>query len=320
MRAWPVGEDEAAWLRFVAERATALPFGDEYRRYAFFAVRDLLAGGWRADAIRTLARLETGPHEAEKAQDFERGTSQLVEVARFYGRLGDEVARRRVLGLVVDLAATMKRKSSRTYFERLAREPPGAEEEVATAAAPGVVNPEEAARAALARLVPTEWNLMVPACALRRAIEALADREPAAAHDLLETALERFGRGDLDGRGFASGAAYVELARAARVLGDARARGLLEKAVAVAGDQRSMIVADVAEAYSEQGAHDDALVWAKKVRKAWRATAIAEALARASRWEELREVLHGIEDPTTALRTAWALRELLAAPTRRTRG
>lgn len=146
---------------------------------------------------------------------------------------------------------------------------------------------------------------------LRRAVAALIERGD---HDqaiaLVDEAEARRAEGLLDGRGFASGAAYVELARAEVLVGRAaRARILVDAACKMG--PKSVVLPDAAVAYAELGDVDRALACARAAGPGRAEALTAEILLSRGEHARLGAHLGRITEPKAAARTSWALVRLL---------
>lgn len=262
--------------------------------------------------------------------DVLRSVGDIEAVAKVFVALGDERRARAALARFDAIEAAQKKKSDLDYVKssrtelmtelgldtkdkktksratpRAAKRDDDDETEVRSIA---VIM--RGVKSAFDELTPDEWNVHNPAGDLSRAVRDLHARgEKKKAVAVLTRALDMFATGAHDGRGFASGGAYVELASAAFVVeGVARAKPLLEKSLVVAGKHRQMIVSDAARAYGEMGLIDEGLAVAQKVRpEARRIDTVAEILFRAGRWKALAQELARIRDPEAGAKTAWTL-------------
>jgi tetratricopeptide (TPR) repeat protein len=177
--------------------------------------------------------------------------------------------------------------------------------------------------AALLNLNADEWNLHHPAGEIYECVKTLLSHGARPrAEALLERALTCFASGKLDGRGFASGAAYVSLANAASLVhGAAQAQPLLEKASQMCTKTDVAIIRrSLVEAYRDVGKLETALLLAKNGSKKNRDTLLIELLFVACRLSgkesfdngqsleaELQQALENVEDPEAAASCAWSI-------------
>lgn len=316
MMKWPVSNDPIAWLRCTGELAAAT--SGEDLSYGFFAVGHL----FKREAVDHAAKILRGLEARCDADHSE-------ELALNYLIAGDQASAVRVLQRLLVTASRMKRKSERDYHEKqvktflathgataplgdaslkLARPPMPAKIKQTWRDKP-LAEKLTLAHASLAELGPDERNVHYPAQKVAAAIAALCDvGRDDEARELLDDALVLWSLEEFDLRDFASGGAYVALARAAlRVHGAEAAQPLLDTALAVAGSSRATVASDIAEVYGEMGATDEALALAKKVRGASGRLLRAQLLCRAGRWAALGESLAELTDPGEAVKVAWAV-------------
>jgi hypothetical protein len=192
------------------------------------------------------------------------------------------------------------------------------------------------AKSALAQLTPSEWNVHFPLTTLHLCVMRLVRiGARKAAEDLLESASRKFASGDLDGRGFASGGAYISLAEISRVLGYAeRALSFVDKAAQVCSkiEDRRLMEGALAKAYFDIGQVENALTLTKQIHeKEIRDSLRIEFLFRLSRLKsprtsktkayekELTAILGRLTEPKVAAACGWNIvhkieRSALCAP------
>jgi hypothetical protein len=356
---WPKGANPIEWLVCTAAWATLLPPGSKNRCYAQFALRELLGLRLLAEARHCCngllsGRTDTNAFEGDSENDVLIGALVL---------LGELAAARAALVQFLRSSLAHPRKSYRQYgitrtFELLAAngakgvgKPTDFRMEKQRIAhleqlladptlklsrraptlpkrKPEVLPSEKAAlkkgKAALKELNPSEWNLHNGAGDLCQAVlDLVRINAQVQAADLLDCALSTFASGKLDSRGFASGAAYIEIARAVHAArGPLPAIPLLEKAAQVCGKADLKIVQrSLAEAYRDFGHLHTALSLARHIAKGeGRDALLIELLFRASRLPgghkkadaltyetELQAMLAAVTEPESAARCAWAI-------------
>lgn len=151
---------------------------------------------------------------------------------------------------------------------------------------------EARAKAALSRLVESEWNLHFVVSAIREAHDELVQvGRPKRAKALLDETVRRFATGKLDSRGFASAGAYVTLGQ---LTGDV---ALIERGHALLGTRSGE---EVVGLLLERGELE-----AAKAQAGREPTLLAKVAFARRDWRGLAEVLKALE-PATQLRVTWA--------------
>ncbi len=302
---WPSTAEPRAWLLCTAAWALRIPCCAEDRCYLGFALGALAERGHRADVKRLAAAALDPPCR----RDLSRAVEAHREVIAAWRALGDPAQAAKMIDALAAVGAAQRRADDREYVmdevEAL-RKPPA--KRVRKERAPSAAALVKRGQAALRELQPEEWNLHHPADDLAEVVRELAAaRRRADATRLLDAAVARFEAGGLDGRGFASAAAYASLAEAALIVrGAAAARSLVERALALAGRQRKMVIGSVVVTLAAAGEVDQALALARR-SGGDRAELAARVLARAGRWKEIPRTLAPITAPAKAAKVAWGL-------------
>ncbi|MFO0613417.1 MAG: hypothetical protein U0414_12550 [Polyangiaceae bacterium] len=340
---WPNTLDPVAWLVCTAEWSLAVSPCNGDRSYLGLALTELARLGQRELVVRFARAWTTDPCEGDiavRVAACEKLATTLVEI-------GDSDSAIRSIREILALIPITKRKSTIPWLadsaSRLLEKLGGPKCDLpskgkrALAAklawldtalasrdlqlhAPRAVPPPvlpfldrdaaiAAATAALTRLRPEELNPHIPAREIADAIEALCMHgDGAVASTVLSEARARFETGELDGRGFASGAARVQLSRAEAACGThAGARRELERALMVAGDHRGIVLPAVVAEYAKLGDVDAAVAAASDLEGGARLQLTVEVLAGAGRMKEMLDVLASVRDPAIAVRSAWGV-------------
>jgi hypothetical protein len=339
--AWPNNGNVADWLLCTAAWGGLIPTTNEHACYAFFPIRHLLSAGMRDAALPLMARLEArlkADPKTSRCEELARAYVDAGEPAAARRTIGyilglDGTPRDRDFYLrsvvkffvqhgAASAAQLPEGNSSKPSKRRLAllsemadsllkSEAPlvSADVEPCPASMPPSLDAvSKSAEAALAELNADEWNVDRPARDLAGAIEQLIQLgQGKRAETFLAQAFARFDSGELDGRGFASAAAYVHLAKVARRLeGDAVAHALILRGLGVAGKGRQIVLPTIVSALLEVGAEAEALKWAGKVAKRLRVDVLAAVFLRTGQWPELRALLAPVVRPAEAARIAWS--------------
>ena len=306
------------WLETTAAWALLAPPCAQTRDFAHFAMEAMGEIGAKASVVRVAEALLAKPCKS----DMLRNLGDIEAVAKAYVAVGSLPRARAAVARLEPLEWGQRKKADAAFVKNrrveLSREL-GLDGKTRSAKKPSAGERERRrtvgeilrdVNAAFAELTPDEWNVHNAAGDLSRAVCELQERgQTKKASAVFERACAAFATGVHDGRGFASGGAYVELSRAAFVVhGRAHAIPFLEKAVAVSGKHRQMILSDVSLAYGAMDLVDAGLVFARKVRpEARRVKTVAELLYRAGAWKPLAMELARVRDPEVGARTAWAL-------------
>ena len=345
---WPLTSDPIAWLKCTAAWGLRIPIHVQESVFAMFPIDRLLRREMRIEAKPFMAQLEAKLrdegadasrcvalaeayldigdaeaaqrtmgyllHQAESRRSSREYNVGVVlaffhdhaasEPSDSFGELPQRISARKLAAMVHAAEQLVSTRALVLYARRATRTP----DEPAS-----VAELERRARAALQSLTPDEWNVDGPALALAGAISSLVARgEMALGEQILTEAMARFDSGTLDSRGFASGGAYVYLAKAIhRLRGADAAKYAIMRGLEVAGEGRQMVLPEVVSALLDVGAADEALVQAKKISKRRRCEVLAEVYMRTEAWAPLATLLAPVDDPILAARIAWAMVHVL---------
>lgn len=346
MPSWPKDGDRVAWLVCTAEWALALRPCDEKRYYAHFALTELVELGREMQARHVMEALTSRPCKHEL---LNRAADE-VAVAGSYVVIGDTPAALKRLRSLAAATAREQRKSTREFGygeileflvahgavdsglakthktaharERLVGERLASTTSLLPPETVKTSDNEEAAieaeelrreaEASLARL-HGEWNVHFVANDVREAVLALqADGQLVKAHALFDTALGRLEQHDFDGRGFATGGAYLDIAGCAQALGRiSLAKDILEQAMKKAAGDRRMLIMSVSIAFAELGDLDRAIAFAESAPKSDRVRTLAEVYCRGRCWSDLASTLAKVTKPEEGATIAWSVASFL---------
>lgn len=332
----PTRSDIREWLVYVATSAAEVSPCAEERKFGHLALEELCTRGHLDDAGRAVDSLVRSRCTDNILRRFSED-EVIVDAMLLLGRYD---AVRPLVVELLDFSLTLTRKSDREYgikrmFDLLGTrgvdvgEPKDFRMEKqrvahlqATLAAPlrmtarskeprrpvpptPAATLEDEARRELSELGPDTWNVHSAMFAVPRATKALVrDGRREAARKLVADAVARLDVGDLDGRGFASGGAYVALAEAARCVDDlVQAEALVDRGLAVAKEGARVVRPEAARVYARIGATAKAIAQARMTRDQ---VLIAEILRHTRQEDALAKHLATV-DPANTAKFAWGV-------------